>query len=606
MKVHLTAPSGRSMPWSRIEKVFLCCASIFFVLLCIGSIRTESVTNNEMLFVPAGLSYLQRHDGRMDIEEPPLVKLIAAVPAFLLHAKLDYNDTAWNTDPGAYEPEYLFGQKFFETWNPKHRKILFAARLPMIGLALLLGLTLHSMGRELGGPWGAAVALTLFVSSPFFISYGSLVHMDVPIALFSVCTMWSFASLWQKSTKRNALLFAASLAGALVTKFSGLFLLPAILLAWAWFRYVEWRATRYGGAAPLEKPFRREGIALLAMFAAGMAVYLFYFAVFYRSNPRLILENEFNSMAKDGLPLLPIDILVRRMTYHPALESVLLAPSLYAGGLAYVFGHERRTVYFLGHLRQQGVWFYFPVVSFFKLAPGMVLLLTTMTALATISFLRLRSATVSMVPNSKRFHLRSITTGLIVFAAITMHSKLNVGVRHFSVPITFGVLLSSLVIPLIRSLFSTRARFFAFTTTAVLAISCLVTALLTYPHYLSYFNFFRLGLPKQEIAQNSNLNWGQSMDEVALFFREHDVSAPYIDNASTIDPRVYIPGAHVWDCERPNPVVPEWVALSTSTLTHESPRCLDLERYPSWNVGDGAVMIFHTVESPSLSDVNEP
>ena len=89
------------MPWSRIEKVFLCCASIFFVLLCIGSIRTESVTNNEMLFVPAGLSYLQRHDGRMDIEEPPLVKLIAAVPAFLLHAKLDYNDTAWNTGSGS-------------------------------------------------------------------------------------------------------------------------------------------------------------------------------------------------------------------------------------------------------------------------------------------------------------------------------------------------------------------------------------------------------------------------------------------------------------------------------------------------------------------------
>jgi hypothetical protein len=595
------AASDKLLPWSRIEKIFVCVASILFLALCIGSMRAQSVTNNEMLFIPAGLSYIQRHDARMDIEEPPLIKLVAALPALLAGAKVDYNDASWNANPGAGEAEYLFGQKFFEIWNRDHRSMLFAARLPMIGLALLLGLSLYKMARRLAGPWGAALAVVLFVTSPFFISYGSLVHMDVPIALFSLYAMWSFATLWQEPTMFNAVLFSATLAGALVTKFSGVFLIPAIALAWAWFCYLERRSTNQNGSAVLvKKDFRRERLTISATIAAAVIVYLFYFGTFYRSDPRLILQNESDSIVKTGLSVLPIDILVRRMINHPALKPFLLAPSLYAGGLAYVLGHERRPVYFLGHLRHQGVWFYFPVISFFKLAPGMILVFVLVAIIAAICLPRMRRAKSVIVANPNRLHVRSIVAGLIVFAAIAMSSKLNVGVRHFSVPITFSVLLSSLIVPLTRSFFASKRRVFIFSAMAGLALSCLVTALLTYPHYLSYFNFFRLNMPKQEIAQNSNLNWGQSMEEVVAFFRERGVSAPYLDTGSTpIDPRAYIEGAHLWNCEKPDPVA-EWVAISAYNLSHLTPACLGLQRYPSWSIGDGAVMVFHITDRALL------
>ena len=600
------ARTSASLRWSRSEKAFVLLASVLFLALSIGSIRMESLTTNELLFIPAGLSYLQRHDARMDIEEPPLVKVIVAIPALLLHPKIDYNDPTWTANPGAYEPEYLFGQKFFEKWNPHTESLLFLTRLPAVGLTLLLGLSVYAMARRLAGRWGATLAMGVFATSPFFISYGSLVHMDIPIALFSLWAMWYFASTWHEPTMRNALLFSASLAGALLTKFSGVFLFPAILLAWVWFRYLERRSPNQGRPAPaVQKGFHRERLTLKATVLAGIVVYLFYLGVFYRSAPRIILQNEWSSLVSEGTRALPIDILVRRMSNHPGLERFLLPPALYAGGLAYVVGHERRPVYFFGHWHPQGIWFYFPVISFFKLASGMVLLFFLLAILTTVNFLSKRGKNIPIVPDPERFHVRAVAAGLVVFAAIGMSSKLNVGVRHFSVPITFAVLLSSLVIPLARSVVARSWRFFILSTTAALAFSCLVTALVTYPHYLSYYSVFRLNMPKQEIAVSSNLSWGQSMVELATFFREHHVATPYVDSGmSPIDPSVYVSGARDWQCDNPDPVAPEWVAVSTAKLVREQPNCDRLLQYPAWNIGDGSVMVFHMSDSTTSAVSN--
>jgi dolichyl-phosphate-mannose-protein mannosyltransferase len=586
-----------SLRWSRTEKIFVFLALTLLAALSIGSIRTESVTMNEILFIPTGVTYLQRHDARMDIEEPPLVKLLVGAVTLFAHPKIDYNDPVWTRKPGSYEPEYLFGQKFFDSWNPHADRLLFLSRLPAIGLTLLLGLSLYAMARRLAGPWGAALVLTVFSTSPFFIAYGSIVHMDVPIALFVLWATWYFASLWQRPTKRNALMLALSLAGALLTKFSAVFLLPAMFLAWAWFRYAEWRPN--ATPAPVAwKDFHREKLMIGAAILAGILVYAFYFAAFYRSNPRVILQNEFDSLVSGGMRALPIDVLVRRMTHHPVLNSLLLPPALYAGGLAYVVGHEKRPVYILGHWHAQGVWFYFPVLSFFKLAPGMLALLAMLAGFAAILYLGNRRERVSVLPHSMRFHLRAILVSLAVFAGIAMSSKLNVGIRHFSVPIAFGVLLCGLVVPFARTLLARRLRTTAFAATAALAFSCLLTAAFAYPHYLSYYNIFRLNTPKQEIAMSSNLSWGQSMPELAEFFRGHDVENPYVDTRlSPVDPGVYVAGARDWQCDKPSPIAPEWVAVSTSNLVREAPTCSQLMHYPSWDIGDGSVVVFHIGDS---------
>jgi dolichyl-phosphate-mannose--protein O-mannosyl transferase len=233
----------------------------------------------------------------MNIEHPPLFKVIAALPDLFLHGRVDYNDPTWTNGPSGTPNEYAFGRKFFESWNPNQRTLLFAARLPMVALALLLGLSLYGMARQFAGPWGGVLTLTLFVTSPFFIANGPLVMNDILIALFSLWTMWCFASLWQEPTRRNALLFAASLAGALLAKFSGVFLFPAIFLCWVWFRFSRQRlpVDEAPAAAPPEG-FRRERLAIGAMILAGVVVFLFYLWIFHRSDPLAILKDQTNEI----------------------------------------------------------------------------------------------------------------------------------------------------------------------------------------------------------------------------------------------------------------------------------------------------------------------
>ena len=44
---------------------------------------------------------------------------------------------------------------------------------------------------------------------------------------------------------------------------------------------------------------------------------------------------------------------------------------------------------------------------------------------------------------------------------------------------------------------------------------------------------------------------------------------------------------------------PEWVAVSTVNLIRQPPNCDQLLRYPSWNIGDGTIMVFHITDSHS-------
>src|ERR1700690_4247124 len=67
----MAVPEAAWSPWSGWERFFVVLACAVFLVLSIGMIRTESLTNNELLFMPAGVSYLVRHDARMDKHKTP-------------------------------------------------------------------------------------------------------------------------------------------------------------------------------------------------------------------------------------------------------------------------------------------------------------------------------------------------------------------------------------------------------------------------------------------------------------------------------------------------------------------------------------------------------
>ena len=580
--------------------------------LSIGSVRSQALTIDEIVDIPSGLSYWQKQDTRLNIEHPPLLKMISAVPLLFAGVKADYNDPSW-CGRGGEGCEWLFGRKFFESWNANPQRVVFLARMPMLALTLVLGFVIYLMARTLTSPAGGAVSLILFATSPFYLGLGPLVLTDIGLPLFVLASVWTFASLWSNPNKRNMVLFAACFGSALLSKFSALTLFPVFFILWLYFRGTERleqadaSRSAAGGvqkSGPSEKSFWAELYAVMGIALASIFVYCFYVLSCWHSDSSYIFSQRasafgtFNSAGR----------IVTRISWflpkHPHLAKWLNPLWLYLSGVLDVYFRIDRPTYVLGKWHAHGVWFYFPTVSFFKLAPGMLGCFALLISLLVCYAWMRRTTSIPLVYEGHRHHLEALVIALIVFAGSAMSANLNIGIRHFSIPITIAVVLCALVVPLIKSLASgSIARFLVPTVAGVLATSCALTALLAYPHYISYYNFFRFGMAKQDIVANSNLYWGQSLIDLERFRDEHGISQIYVDSRTDrLDPAIYIRGATRWECDAPDPIAPEWAAVAANFLLREAPSCAGLLRYQHWYVSDQSIVVFHIADSSYAKD----
>lgn len=575
------------------ERVVVFAALLLMALLAIGSYRRESLTFDEVTHIPSGLAYWQQHDTRLNIEHPPLLKMIATFPLLFANVHADYTDPSW-CESGWTDCQWTFGNKFFRDWNPgAQQRIVFLARLPMLLMTLLLGWIIYRMARALAGPLGAMLSLTVFVTAPLYLGYGPLVITDIGLCLFVVLSAWTLADLWSNPNSRNLTAFALAIAAAFLSKFSALLLLPALLLFCIW-TYIKQRR---------EPLLKRRSLYIIGGLAASLLVcYLFYWLAAYRSNPHSIANAHLETLIRFRPPERVLAFVTRTLARHPGLERPLLPLWLYLTGIGYLNAGLSRPVYLLGKLHGHGVWYYFPVISFFKLPPGM-LGLAGLLLICMVVYGRRKSAGSLLTDDVNRVRVRALLSVLIVFAAAAIRSRLNIGIRHFSVPITIAIILIALLVPLIESLWKNSQRTTAYAIVLALAASSVITAISSYPHYISYYNWFRLWTPKQEIVAESNLDWGQSLIAVNDFVREHHIARIHLDSMSPLSPTVYVSNAAEWFCDDFSSPSPEWVAVSADFIRRTAPTCIGLMRYQHWPLADGTVYVFRITDESYAADV---
>src|SRR5713101_4312241 len=80
--------------------------------LSIASSRQQSPTYDEVVHIPSGLSYLQKQDARLNLEHPPLLKIVAALPLLFSDVRANYGDRSW-CGAGGLECQWSFGDHFF-------------------------------------------------------------------------------------------------------------------------------------------------------------------------------------------------------------------------------------------------------------------------------------------------------------------------------------------------------------------------------------------------------------------------------------------------------------------------------------------------------------
>ena len=550
-------------------------AALLLVLMAVlsgGAALRESITVDEIAHIGAGVSYLQKLDMRMNVEHPPLAKVLAATPLVLRGVHTDYSDVSWSfSDRGWHHilGEWAWGHSIALRWNDPYALAAWV-RAPMLLLTLALGLCVYLYASQLGGSWGALLCLTAFVTTPAFIVFGPLVVTDIAVTLFSLLTLWSFASLWRTPNRSNAIIFGLLLGAAFLSKFSSGLLLFAFLA----FR-LSLRLWPPAGMptdrAELRAWRKNRGRYMWAgIGVAALTVYLVY----------LVLSWNEASGSLDFLGHASIALVLRRL---------LMPPFIYFFGLFFFTVSSTRLTFILGHNYPHGVWFYFPVLFLLKSTLAFLLMLAGAIPVALLAKNKTKGS--SIVPLELQFHWRAMWTFLLVFVAACMLSPMTISIRHFSVPIALLILMLAPVPPALALLSESgwRAARVLKIAYVVLALACLTTMVRTYPYYFPYVNSLGFGRPAYSLVSDSNLDWNQALPEARRFAEEHGLQKLPVAEYGFNDPTVVVPHAEFWDCQRYTPAEDgQWVVVSASMIL-DGHNCLWLMQYTHQSLAGGGL-----------------
>jgi 4-amino-4-deoxy-L-arabinose transferase-like glycosyltransferase len=567
---------------SKVKHVPAVAAVLLLVLMGVlagGAARRESITVDEVAHIGAGVSYLQKLDMRMNLEHPPLAKVLAAIPLALRGVHADYSHISWpfsNHGFGGVLGQWCWGHFLALRWNDPYSTVLWA-RVPMLLLTLVLGALLYRFASELGGSWGGLLCVAAYVSTPAFLVFGPLVLTDVPVTLVSLLTLWSFASMWRAPSRRGAVIFGLLLGTAFLTKFSSGLLIFCFLVYRLSLRIAplpempkdreelrSWRRARGG--------YMWKGILL-----AAVTVYVVYFILSCRQ-PTDQLEILGQGPAALGL---------RRL---------LMPAWLYVRGLFFFSVTSSRPTFLLGHSYAQGVWFYFPVIFVLKSTLGFLLMLVLAVPLMQVA--RRKQGNVPLVALDKLFHWRAVWIFLLVITGFCLLSRMTISIRHFTIPILLMILLLApvpLAIVRLRESGWSAARAIS-VAYVFLSVISLATVIRVYPYYFPFLNSLSFGRPGYALVNDSNLDWNQALPEVNSYVAQHGMTDVLVDEYGFNDPAVYVPQSRLWNCQQPSPSDANHWAVVSADMIEDAHNCVWLLNFPHQSLAAGSMYVFRLPE----------
>ncbi len=503
---------------SRLPALLLAAAIGLQVTLSLLAMRDASATFDEGAHLPAGYTHLVLGDHRLNPEQPPLVKLLAAAPLLALHPVLRLDDVAWRQ-----ARQWEFGRRFLYRWNDADR-LLFLGRLPIVALASCLLAAVFFEARRRFGAAAAVAAVALAALSPDVLAHGSLVTTDLGFALFFFLSVSTFGRCLERASAPRVFVAGLLAGAAFATKFSApiLVIVLALLVAAAAGARASGGDPAGAGQALDATISPGRGARLLRGSALLVLVGAVAFAALWASygfRPALSSDPAVRAAGRASLEA-PIASAPLRAVV--AIADAGLIPEDYARGLLFVMTHSRaRSTFLMGRLSDHGFPQYFLMTFLFK-TPVPLLLLTAL-ALARAPRLPRRDAVFLWLP-------------IAVYLTLSLTRGLQIGHRH--------------LLPIYPFLFvaagEAAARLLAWrqplgrVLVLVLGLWYGAGTLRVHPHYLAYFNE-PAGGPANgwRLLVDSNLDWGQDLKRLARWMRDNDVPRLKLSYFGSADPAYY-------------------------------------------------------------------
>lgn len=497
-----------------------------FLLLSLVLAWRESATFDERAHVAAAYSYVRYGGMRLNPEHPPLLKDLAGIPLLFQDLSFPIDSNEWEN--GVNE-QWAVGKEFVFGSGNDADSVMFWARVPMILVALLLGLFVYRWTKELAGTMAGLFALLLYAADPNVIAHGHYVTTDLGNAAAVFMAVYYFVRFLRTPTARNTVLFGVFLGIAELTKFSAILLFPYFGLVILLYTITGQGAGTTGESGM--KFFLKRLSDDMIRYAGAIIICCVLIWGLYAVNTinepgARIADNAAAMFSGDNA----VSIFVRN-TVTALSESAVTKPfAQYSLGVFMVFARvtDGNTYYFLGQVSNVASPWYFPTVFLLKeTLPFLVLLvfgsLDTLYRIGRAFADRTVRTPWTVFAHSFQSRIAEFAMfGFVVFYAfVSATGNLNIGFRHLFPVLPFlYVLIAKTAFDFARrsGLQGERATRAAIAGFVLWIFSIPVFA---YPSYLSYFNE-AAGGPEEgyHYVTDSNYDWGQDLKRLRDFVHE--------------------------------------------------------------------------------------
>ncbi len=538
-------------------------------ILLFGSSFNDSATMDELAHIPSGYSYVKLKDYRLNPEHPPLIKDLAGLPLLALRLNFPTNVVPWT--------EYINGQWdmgrifLYESGNDPDQ-ILFWARLPVMLLALFFGWIIFRYSRRLYGGKVAFLTLLFYTFSPTFIAHSRLVTTDLAAAFGFFLGIIAYISFLENPRWTKVFWGGMALGLALLLKFSTFLLIPLfgfLLLAWVLINPFFYRQRIENFSRLLGKTIVMGLVAFLLIWPIYQLHVWNYPPERQKADSALILTS-FNGgpdpewTSCKPLSKRPIALRGRclgELTIWAADKPVLRAGAEWLLGFLMVSQRQAggNTAFFWGEVSAAGWKHYFPTLYLFK-EPLAFHLLTLIALGWSLSQLNKQKGQLLLRIKSwlqNNFIEFSFFSFIVVYWVASIHSPLNIGIRHVlpTFPFLYMIVSHRLVQFIekhnqpnpttwwqwLQNLWNYHLRMLLkWSVVALLLMWLIIDTILISPHYIAYFNEIAGGPGNgYNIAADSNLDWGQDLKRLRDFVDSKGIQKISVDYFGGGNPQYY-------------------------------------------------------------------
>jgi 4-amino-4-deoxy-L-arabinose transferase-like glycosyltransferase len=464
----------------------------------------HSPTFDEPAHLVAGLAAWQL--GRPDLFQvnPPLVRMLAALPVVCTRPATDWSGLYTST-----RPEFGVGGSFLIANDDRWFGYFMLARWACIPLSLLGGTICWRWAGELYGPRAGLLALALWCFCPNVLAHAQLITPDAGAAALGVTAAYGFWRWLREPTAGRTYLAGVALGLAELTKMTWVVLFLLWPLLW-----VLYRGLRRSGEPGRPWPVQAGQLALILVLGLGVLNLgygcdgSFQRLGTFRFSSRMLTgqdkdvsklptgasRNRFADSWLGGVPV-------------PVPRSYLLGIDLQK------VDFERQPLSYLrGEWRRGGWWYYYLYALAVKVPLGTWLLLLLAAAL------KLYRAGPAVC---QRDELVVLAPLVLILVFVSAQTGFNHHLRYVLPALPFAFIWAGQ---------AAQARVRGWPVPAMVAgvaAWSVASSLWVYPHSLSYFNELAGG-PTNGHAHlvNSNIDWGQDLFYLKRWLDDHPEARP--------------------------------------------------------------------------------